>query len=290
MTTVLESSDTTLRLQRIFAASLERVWDAITDPDQVPQWFGCNRSRGISADIDLKPGGKFQVVIESSDGRITMDGKVVEARAPHFLNYQFAWAGDDEFAQLPTTDVTIELKGVAQGTEMTLTHTGFPNAETCGNHHMGWDASLEKISAQVESTKPEIHDKLAEWDAALARKDTDALTKDYTDDFVYFDIGGQAIGSEVVRQIWNTCWEYFGEDIRLARKELKLTGNDTMMVLTGLSRMQGMKSTIDIGDAAHSWIRFTTCFQKIDGQWKIFHEHISYPVDCVAQKPTYILD
>jgi len=27
------------------------------------------------------------------------------------------------------------------------------------------------------------------------------------------------------------------------------------------------------------WVRATVCFRKIDGQWKVTHEHISVPFD-----------
>ncbi len=42
--------------------------------------------------------------------------------------------------------------------------------------------------------------------------------------------------------------------------------------------------------SAKSWFRATVCLQKIGGDWKIAHEHASFPVDCGAEKPTYILD
>jgi hypothetical protein len=33
------------------------------------------------------------------------------------------------------------------------------------------------------------------------------------------------------------------------------------------------------GEKTDVWVRATVCFRKIDGQWKVTHEHISVPFD-----------
>jgi uncharacterized protein YndB with AHSA1/START domain len=46
--------------------------------------------------------------------------------------------------------VTIDLEPVGKGeTELTLTHVGFPSAESAKNHEMGWGMILDKLAAKV---------------------------------------------------------------------------------------------------------------------------------------------
>jgi ketosteroid isomerase-like protein len=33
------------------------------------------------------------------------------------------------------------------------------------------------------------------------------------------------------------------------------------------------------GNDTDSWLRWTTCFRKIEGHWLIVHEQISVPID-----------
>ena len=49
---------------------------------------------------------------------------------------------------------------------------------------------------------------------------------------------------------------------------------------TWLSRsLDHLTGTRTDGEKTDVWVRATVCFRKIDGQWKVTHEHISVPFD-----------
>jgi uncharacterized protein YndB with AHSA1/START domain len=55
-------------ISRVFAAPRAMVWGALADPWQVGQWWG---PKGFTTDIlemDLRPGGKWRLIIHSPDG------------------------------------------------------------------------------------------------------------------------------------------------------------------------------------------------------------------------------
>jgi uncharacterized protein YndB with AHSA1/START domain len=57
-------------IKRTFAAPLERVWKAWTDPDQLLRWWGPKGFTTVSAKIgELKPGGVFHYCIRSPQGQ-----------------------------------------------------------------------------------------------------------------------------------------------------------------------------------------------------------------------------
>jgi ketosteroid isomerase-like protein len=53
--------------------------------------------------------------------------------------------------------------------------------------------------------------------------------------------------------------------------------NDDIAFAYSLNRISG---TLKNGNASSGfWVRATTCFRKIDGNWLIVHDHASVPLD-----------
>lgn len=143
------------------------------------------------------------------------------------------------------------------------------------------------MTQETEVIPVEVAAVLEAWGHALHNKDLDALAKCYADDVRVFDIGSQTVGYDKLRGVWESCFPYFPNPIAAERKEIQATVGTDVAVLTFLSRMTGMETD---HPSAKSWIRTTMCLTKEAGGWKIMHEHASFPVDCGAEKPTYILD
>ena len=62
-----------LVIERHIAASPQAVWRCWTEPDLIAQWFAPAPGRVPEVDIEIHPGGRFRVVMESDEwGR--MDG------------------------------------------------------------------------------------------------------------------------------------------------------------------------------------------------------------------------
>lgn len=56
---------------------------------------------------------------------------------------------------------------------------------------------------------------------------------------------------------------------------------DAVAFAHSLNRISG---TLKTGEGRSFWLRWTACFQKIDGAWLIVHDHVSVPVDAGAGK------
>jgi ketosteroid isomerase-like protein len=57
-------------------------------------------------------------------------------------------------------------------------------------------------------------------------------------------------------------------------RDLSVTVGDDVAFSRGISRMTGTK--VD-GEEVDLWYRSTVCFRKLNGSWKIAHEHTSVP-------------
>src|SRR5207302_9214604 len=151
MSTVCITPDQDVIVAEIqIAAPPDRVFQAITDPQQVPQWWGQqDMYRVTSWEGDLRPGGKWRSRGTRADGApFEVQGECVEFDQPHLLVYTWnaTWA-----PQLPTTTVRWELKAQQGGTLVTIRHSGFAGfAEAAQDHSKGWTRVLGWMQAFVE--------------------------------------------------------------------------------------------------------------------------------------------
>ena len=94
---VTTPSDQEIRLTRLFSAPRRLVFDAMTKPEHVKQWWG-RLGEGYSVpvcEIDLRPGGEWHFVWRRSDGsELDMRGEYREVEAPERLVSTESWGGD----------------------------------------------------------------------------------------------------------------------------------------------------------------------------------------------------
>lgn len=119
---------------------------------------------------------------------------------------------------------------------------------------------------------------IADQDAAHARADARAIVAPISDDVVLFDlppplqiIGTAADGISGLEE-WFDTWES-GVSVKLHNPTVIVEGD--LAVVFGLSRMKGDKKGEGPVDA---WNRRTVVLNRRGGQWKIIHEHSSYPM------------
>jgi uncharacterized protein YndB with AHSA1/START domain len=163
MTTTQITPDNNVVLAEIFiAAPPDRVFQALTDPQQMSQWWG---EKGIyrvmERKIDFRPGGKWSGTGVSADGKpFTVDGEYIEIDRPRLLVY--TW--NPSFGHLLKTTVRVELEArdvhglhhqgphrVGTGTLVKIRHEGFSgNVRQAQYHSVGWVRVLGWMQAFVE--------------------------------------------------------------------------------------------------------------------------------------------
>jgi uncharacterized protein YndB with AHSA1/START domain len=122
MTTNLESltitspSERELVLTRVFNAPRRFVFDALTKPELLKQWFGPYWWSLDECEVDLKPGGTYRYVLHGPDGaEMMMSGVYRDVTAPERLVHTEVIEGCD--AQGGTTEsrvttVLVEIGGI----------------------------------------------------------------------------------------------------------------------------------------------------------------------------------
>ena len=144
----------TIRLHRVLRGTPERVFRAFTHPDAMAKWLPPFGFTGKVHHIDLKVGGthKMSFTNMTSGKSHSFGGKYLEIKPNELIRYTDKF--DD--ANLPgEMQVTVTMKKVSCGTELTVVQEGVPDvipAEAC---YMGWQESLVLLAKLVEAEIPD---------------------------------------------------------------------------------------------------------------------------------------
>jgi uncharacterized protein YndB with AHSA1/START domain len=90
--TLSTPSDREIRIERIFNAPRERVWQALTDPALVAQWWGRGNKLVIERHEPVR-GGHWRYVEHAPDGSHGFEGRYREVTPPHRIVRTFEWDG-----------------------------------------------------------------------------------------------------------------------------------------------------------------------------------------------------
>lgn len=134
-----------LTLVRRLRASPQAVFEAWTSAEILATWFGPHHTRVEEAEVDARAGGRFRVVLREDTGeRHEVGGSYAEVTPGEGLVFTWAWHSMPE----RQSRVTIRLRPVAEGTELTLVHDRFADEATATRHRRGWTESLERLGAR----------------------------------------------------------------------------------------------------------------------------------------------
>lgn len=143
----------TVRLHRVIAAKPEKVYRAFLEPDAVASWLPPYGFLCTVHDLDAKVGGTFRMSFRNftTGNSHSFGGEYIELVPGERLVYTDRF--DDP--NLPgEMKVTVELKAVSVGTEMTVVQDGVPDVIPLEACYLGWQDSLRKLAKLVE---PEIN-------------------------------------------------------------------------------------------------------------------------------------
>lgn len=134
-----------LTLARRYPASLERVYAAFAEQEQIARWFG---PRGCSIeDCDWRPevGRPWRLTMRHGDGDASIVGGVFrEVSSRERLVLTWTWENAD-YAGLETL-VTVAFKALGDMTEVTVTHEWLPDDRARERHTKGWTSSLDCLA------------------------------------------------------------------------------------------------------------------------------------------------
>ena len=144
----------TVRLHRVFRAPAERVYKAFTDKSALERWLPPYGFVGTIHEIDIRVGGGYRMSFTnfSTGSSHSFTVKFIELLANQRIRHTDRF---DDASLAGEMQVTIDLKQVSCGTDISIVQQGIPSVIPVEMCYLGWQESLDKLTRLVE---PEIPD------------------------------------------------------------------------------------------------------------------------------------
>jgi uncharacterized protein YndB with AHSA1/START domain len=130
----LDDGRPAVRFSRTYDHPVERVWQFLTDADELAHWFPSR------AEIELRPGGTIRF---SGDPNMEdSTGRVIAVDEPRHLSFE--WGGDELHFDLEALD--------DKRTRLTLTNV-LVAEDTAARNSAGWEVCLAALDAHVRGER-----------------------------------------------------------------------------------------------------------------------------------------
>ncbi|TMJ29065.1 MAG: toxin [Alphaproteobacteria bacterium] len=139
----------TVRLHRVLATTPAKIYRAFLEADAVAKWLPPNGFACTVHHLEARVGGSHKMSFRNftTGNGHSFGGQYLELVPDQRLRYTDKF--DDPNMPGEMT-VTVTLKQVAVGTELTIVQDGVPDAIPVEACYLGWQQSLENLAKLVE--------------------------------------------------------------------------------------------------------------------------------------------
>jgi uncharacterized protein YndB with AHSA1/START domain len=147
-------STNTVHLHRVLTAKPEKVYRAFLDRDAMAKWLPPNGYTCSVHHMDAKVGGTYKMSFTNFTTQKSMSfgGEYRELVENERLRYTDNFDDPNLSGEI---QVTVTLKEVSLGTEMTIVQEGLPTVIPLEACYVGWQQSLNNLAKLVEPELPE---------------------------------------------------------------------------------------------------------------------------------------
>ncbi len=138
------------------AAPPSRVFEALTNPEQLVRWFNDASCPIKSWRMDARVGGSYSYATEKSNivingvSEFTCRGEILEMDPPRLLVY--TWIANWHLDKEKKTIVRYELTPTTSGTHVKVTHSGLAQEPAArADYSSGWVGVVEKLKQFAET-------------------------------------------------------------------------------------------------------------------------------------------
>lgn len=131
-----------------------------------------------------------------------------------------------------------------------------------------------------DKNEAEVHQRIDDLLTAVRAMDLTGVMALYAPEMVSFDMGPplRAVGAAAKQHNWVELFALYQSPLGYEIHDLTLTVGDDVAFAYSLNHSSG---TLRDGRRSDLWLRWTSCWRKRDGEWRIVHDHVSVPIDFV---------
>ena len=144
----------TVHLHRVITAKPEKIYRAFLDRDAMAKWLPPNGYTCSVHQMDAKVGGTYKMsfINFTTQKSMSFGGEYRELVENERLRYTDNFDDPNLSGEI---QVTVTLKKVSLGTEMTIVQEGLPTVIPLEACYVGWQQSLNNLAKLVEPEIPE---------------------------------------------------------------------------------------------------------------------------------------
>lgn len=119
---------------------------------------------------------------------------------------------------------------------------------------------------------------IADWSAAARNRDYAAVLAHHSPTLLMFDVPPpfQSEGLDAYRKTWDLFFGMMADPPTFDFCDVRVTVGTDLAFATAQGKCLSLEKD---GVVSEVHFRLTMCFEKLDGNWMIVHEHHSVPVD-----------
>src|SRR3954453_23591780 len=125
-------------------------------------------------------------------------------------------------------------------------------------------------TATATSDELAVRELVTDWVQRVENDDLDGVSADHTDDIVMYDVPPplQAVGAQEYRRTWELFYEFQRKGVFRFEERPGPAGAEVAYAF-------GLITCGGTDPGSHFPVRLTVGLRKVDGQWRIAHEHHS---------------
>ena len=133
-------------------------------------------------------------------------------------------------------------------------------------------------TANRSADEAAVHAVLEAIARAVSAKNVEGMLAQCAPDLVTFDMVPpiRHEGAAAIRDVWSKSLAGFEPPLDYDFQQLHIEVGDDLSFARCLNRFGGTRTD---GTQAVNWLRCTFVLRRIDGRWKVVHEHVSVPFD-----------
>lgn len=139
-----------LRIERVFPASVERVFDFVTRPELLATWWGPEGTTLGACDLDLtRLGPWYFTLIRPDGGGARVTGEVLALQPPDFVEFTLIVPGPEGAVMIDSTvrfEVSVDPSG---GAKFVLIQTGLSSEQVAEMSTQGWVSTLARLEIEI---------------------------------------------------------------------------------------------------------------------------------------------
>ena len=138
----------TVKLSSSVQSSPQHVFEAMTDPNQVAQWWGPEGFTCPEVTLDVRVGGAYRIAMQPPQGELFhLVGEYVEVSPPSHLAYTFRWEPPDPDDRETVARLALRERGGA--TEIEIVQGLFATEARRELHEAGWTDTLARLARHL---------------------------------------------------------------------------------------------------------------------------------------------